>query len=466
MMRHWRWVIRASLAATTVAMLAAPLAAQDLSSQAAAAREEGLRSRTAWNLLESLTTEVGARPVGTRAMDRAREWGMTKLAELGFTNIRSETFKTPAWTRVGVDTAEVISPYPQRLQILALGRSSSTPPGGLVAEIALFHSYQEFLDEPPGSLKGKIAVVTQAMAQTQDFSAYIDLYAQRTKGAAEAARRGAVGYMMRSLSTGTTRLPHTGLGADAHIPAGALSSPDADLLERIVVRGKPVIVRMDLQSTANPAADAYNISGEISGTSDEIIVLGGHLDSWDQGTGALDDGAGIAIAMAAAQAATAGHERPRRTIRIVLWGSEEQGGSSDAYLAAHKHELDRMVVVGESDDGGDGIYNVALPDGADLHPAMKAFRLATTPLRVVSDRQAARSGGEDVAGLVSAGVPLVTFRQSVVRYMNVHHSADDTLDKVDPEKIAQNVATWAAFLRAVAYSDIDFRQLARATERH
>lgn len=452
--------IRAFFAALTLTMLATPLAAEDLSSQAAAARDEGLRSTIAWDVLESLTTEVGPRPVGTPAMDRARDWAMAKLEALGFTNLRLETFTTPAWTRAGMDTAEVLSPYPQHLHVLALGGSSSTAPGGLVAEIALFRSYQEFLDQPPGSLQGKIAVVTQVMAKTQDFSAYSDLRAQRTQGAAEAAKRGAIGYMMRSLSTDTTRLPHAGMGADAHIPSVALSGPDADLLERMAARAKPVRVRMDVRSAMNPSATAYNISGEIPGTSQELIIVGGHLDSWDQGTGALDDGAGIAIAMAAAKAATVGDERPRRTIRVVLWGSEEQGGSSEAYFAAHEHEVEKMVVVGESDDGADGIYDVALPGGADLHPAMKAFRLATAPLRVVSDRDAARYGGEDVAGLVNAGVPAVSFRQSVERYMDIHHSADDTLDKVDPQKMAQSVATWAAFLRTVASSDIDFRKLA------
>ncbi len=246
--------MRASFAAMIVATLAGPLAAQDLATQAAAAREAGSSSGDRGGMCSSRSlTEVGPRPVGSRAMDRARDWALAKLAELGFTHVRSESFRTPAWSRVGIDSAAVISPYPQQLHILALGRSSTTPPGGLVAEIALFRSYQEFLEQPPGSLHGKIAVVTQTMAKTQDFSAYIDLNVQRTRGAAEAAKRGAVGYMLRSLSTGTSRLPHAGLGADAHIPAAALSPPDADLLERMVARGRPVIVRIDVQSAANPA---------------------------------------------------------------------------------------------------------------------------------------------------------------------------------------------------------------------
>lgn len=455
--------IRALLAATAVLALTGGAQAQDLTTGAAAVRDRALSDGTAWDVLESLTTEVGPRPVGTPAMDRARDWGVAKLREMGFQNVKVETFTTPTWTRIGIDTAEVLSPYPQPLHILALGRSAPTPPGGLTGEIVLFKSYQDFLGQPEGSLKGKIAVVTQVMAKTQDISGYANLNAQRSRGAAEAAKRGAIGYMMRSLSTDDTRLPHTGGGGDGGIPSVALSKPDADLLERMVARGKPVTVRINAQSTTNKASTAYNVSGEIPGTTDEVIVLGGHLDSWDPGTGAIDDGAGIAITMAAAKLATADRGKPRRTIRVVMWGSEEQGGSSAAYAAAHKDELPKIVVVGESDDGADSIYNIALPKGADADPAIKAFRLSLAPLGVVNDLTPATSGGSDVSGLVRAGTPVVEFRNSVLRYMDLHHSADDTLDKVDPKKLNQNVAIWAAFLHSVAYSDIDFRKLAAAT---
>lgn len=448
------------LAATAVLALTGAAQAQDLTAGAAAARDRALTDKTAWDVLESLTTEVGPRPVGTPAMDRARDWGLAKLKAMGFQNVKVETFTTPTWTRTGIDTAEVISPYPQPLHILALGRSASTPPGGLTGEIALFKSYQAFLNQPEGSLKGKIAVVTQVMAKTQDISGYANINAQRSRGAAEAAKRGAIGYMMRSLSTDDTRLPHTGGGGDAGTPSVALSKPDADLLERMAARGKPVTVRINAQSTTNPASTAYNLSGEIPGTTDEVIVLGGHLDSWDPGTGAVDDGAGIAITMAAAKMATVGQGKPRRTIRVVMWGSEEQGGSSVAYASAHKDEMPKIVVVGESDDGADTVYNAALPKGADAHPAMAAFRLALAPLGVVGDLTPATQGGSDVSAMVRAGAPVVEFRNSVLRYMDLHHSADDTLDKVNPEKLNQNVAIWAAFLHATAYSDVDFRKLA------
>jgi hypothetical protein len=451
----------ALLAATAVLALAGGAQAQDrLQAGAEAARDKALTDKTAWNVLESLTTEVGPRPVGTPAMERARDWGVAKLKELGFQNVKVETFTTPTWTRVGDDTAEVLSPYPQKLHILALGRSASTPPGGLTGEIKLFKNYQEFLDAPVGSLKGKIAVVTQVMAKTQDISGYANINMQRGQGATEAAKRGAIGYMMRSLSTDDTRLPHTGGGADAGIPSVALSKPDADQLERIVARGKPVTVRINAQSTRNPASTAFNVSGEIPGTTDELVILGGHLDSWDPGTGAIDDGSGIAISTAAAKMATANGGKPRRTIRVVMWGSEEQGGASAAYAKAHEAELPKIVVVGESDDGPDSIYDVSIPKGGDAHPAMKAFRIATSTLGVVADRIPATDGGADVSGMVRAGAPVVEFRNSVLRYMDLHHSADDTLDKVDPRTLNQNVAVWASFLHTVAYSDIDFRKLA------
>lgn len=457
--------LRTLLAATAVLALSAPALsapamAQDLAGRAAALRDKALTDRTAWDVLESLTTEIGPRPAGTPAMDRARDWAVAKFQELGFSNVKVETFTTPTWTRQGVDAAEVVGPYPQPLHVLALGNSAPTPPGGLTAEIALFRSYQEFLAQPPGALNGKIAVVVQAMAKTQDISGYSGLNVQRSQGPREAASRGAVGYMMRSLSSDDTRLPHTGGAGAAGIPAFALSPPDAELLDRMAARGKPVSVRLHGASVSNPASPAYNISAEIPGTTDEVIVVGGHLDSWDPGTGAVDDGAGIAITVAAAKLAASAGGQPRRTLRVVMWGSEEQGGSSAAYAAAHQVEVPKMVVVGESDTGADHIYAVALPKGGADHPAMQAFHQVIAPLRVVNSREPAASGGADVAGLIRAGAPFVQFSQDVSRYMDLHHSADDTLDKVDPEQLAQNVAVWTAFLHTAAYSDVDFRKLA------
>jgi len=219
-----------------------------------------------------------------------------------------------------------------------------------------------------------------------------------------------------------------------------------------------VTVKLEMTSTARPAVEAWNISGDIRGREapDEVIVLGGHLDSWDVGTGAVDDAAGIAITTAAAKlVGDAG--RPKRTIRVVMWGSEEQGGSSVAYAAAHKPIADKVVVAGESDTGSGRIYNLSTPPTANGHPAMVAFRSVLPPLKVVVNPAAPRSGGADIAGLIALKVPFVDFNQDASRYFDLHHSQDDTLDKIDPADLAQNIAVWAAFLYVTANSDVDFR---------
>lgn len=445
------------LAFAAVMAATSPAFAQDLAAGAAAVRDKALTDPLAWDITESLTSEVGARMVGSPAMERARDWSVAKFKELGFENIRVESFTTPAWSR-GAESAEVVGPWPHKLAILGLGNSAPTPAGGITAPIVVFKTYQAMLDQPPGALSGKIAVVTQAMGRTQDGSSYGAVGVQRRAGAPEAARRGAVGYLIRSISTDDTRLPHTGGGAAGGIPAAALSPPDAELLENLARRGKSVMVKLEMASSTSPAATAWNISGEIRGKDkpDEVIVVGGHLDSWDPGTGAIDDAAGIAITTAAAKLAAA-PGKPRRTIRVVMWGSEEQGGSSGAYAAAHKDEVARMIVAGESDGGAGRIWSLSIPPVGAQRAAMKAFVSTLPKLKVAVNRTPPASGGADISGIIAAGVPFVDFNQDMSRYFDLHHAADDTLDKIDPAELSQNVAVWAAFLYTVANSDVDFR---------
>ena len=457
--------MRNALLAAVAALSLAPAAqAADLAATTLALRDKALTDTTAWDVTESLTTEVGARPQGSPGMDRARDWGVAKLKALGFENVHVETFETESWLR-GAESAEVVAPYPQKLQILGLGRSTPTPAGGIEAEIALFRTLDEMLAQPPGALKGKIAVVTQPMRRTQDIGGYAA--AVRVRGAGgEAAKRGAIAYLARSASTDDTRLPHGGGGFRAGIPMAALSTPDAELLERMAARGKPVRIKLSLQSTFREKAPAYNVVGEIKGREkpEEVIVIGGHLDSWDAGTGAVDDAAGIGVTTAAAKLIAGLPQRPRRTIRVVMWGAEEQGGSGAAYAAAHRDEVANIVVAGESDLGAGVIFSAKLPKGSREHPAMKAFAAAVVPLKVLVSREPAEDGGADVDGLKDLGTPVVQLQQDAGRYFDLHHSADDTLDKIDPRELAQNVAVWTAFVYAVADSDIDFRKTASAAQ--
>jgi len=410
-----------------------------------------------------LTTEIGPRPTGSPAQARARDWAVAKLTALGFRNVHVEPFEAEAWVR-GDERAEVISPFPQPLHVLGLGRSASTPKGGVEGEIALFGSLDDLMALPPGALAGKIAVVSQPMTRTMDGAGYGAVNRNRTQGPAEAARRGAVAYLVRSLSTDDTRLPHTGAMRQATdapaIPAAALSVPDAQFLERMVARGQPVRLRLALNSRSVSKAPAWNVVGEMPGRErpDEVIVVGGHLDSWDPGTGAIDDGAGVAITTAAAK--LAGEGGPRRTIRIVLWGAEELDDSGEAFAAAHKGEVGKIVVAAESDTGPGPIWQARLPKGSRDHPAMKAFVAALAPMKVVVSREPAQAGGADIAEIVALGAPSVNLLPDATRYFDLHHSADDTLDKIDPRDLAQSVAVWASFLLTVADSDIDFRALA------
>jgi Zn-dependent M28 family amino/carboxypeptidase len=449
--------------AVFLALLASPAAAEPPALQAqtqtaSMLRDKALADPTAYLIVESLTTEVGARPAGSPAAARARDWALAKLKSLGFENVHAEPFAVTAWAR-GPEAAEVTAPVPQKLQILGLGRSPSTPPGGIEAEIALFHSYEELLAAPPGSLAGKIAVLTAPMARTQDASGYEVASRWRTQGPIEAGKRGAIGFLVRSLSTSDSRLPHTGAmhSGEPAIPAAALGVPDAELLDRLVARGGPVRVRLVLNSTSTPNAPAWNVVGEIKGAErpDEVVIIGGHLDSWDPGQGAIDDGAGVAITTAAAHLISELPRHPKRTIRVVLFGDEELDFSGRAYAQAHAAEAGKITAVGESDLGSDAPYSVALPAGAAAAPALKPLAPVLAPLKIFISPEPARFAGSDFGGLQQAGAPPFFFAQDATHYFDIHHSADDTLDKIDPKALARNVAVWSALVYLLADSDID-----------
>jgi hypothetical protein len=446
-----------------VAMLASPAFADPLRTSAEAVRDRALADPTAYDYVEQLSVEVGPRLAGSEAAARARDWAVAKLKALGFANVHVEPFPITAWLR-GPEEAEITAPRPQRLAIIGLGGSVPTPPEGVEGEIALFHTYADLLAAPPGSLAGKIAVVTQPMPRAQDGSGYGALNPARRAGPSEAARRGAVAYLVRSLATGVSREPHTGAlnyqESAPKIPAAALSVIDAQLIDHLAARGAPIRIRLKLASATQPAT-AWTVEGEFPGAAhpDQIVQLGGHLDSWDPGTGSIDDGAGMAIAVGAAHAAAA-EGPPKRTIRVALFGAEEMDFARPAFAAAHKG--DNIVVIGESDIGADRAWKVQLPAGAFQAPEMKTYAAVVAPLAVWVSPEPSRGSGDDTADLVRAGVPAFAVAQDASRYFDWHHSSEDTLDKIDRDQLNQAVATWAAFAYIAANSDIDFRALAPA----
>src|ERR1700689_4409367 len=450
-------------AGTGVTIAADALPLGSLVVTASSLGQKALNDPAAFSFVESLTTEIGQRLAGTEAHKRAVAWAETRLKAAGFENVHSEPFTFPAWIR-GAESAEVVGPVPQHLAVTALGGSVATDANGLEAEISLFQSYDDLLAAAPGSLNGKIAVVTQRMVRAQDGSGYGAANPIRRRGPSEAARRGAVAYLLRSLGTDNHRLPHTGAlnyedGAP-RIPAAALAIPDAEQLERLAALG-PVRVRLLLTPTVQENAPSWNVVGEIKGAehADKIVLIGGHLYSWDLGTGATDDGAGVAIAFGAARLIAGLPQRPSRTIRVVLFGAEEMNFSGAAYAQAHQGETDKIVVAGEADFGARNVYSVQLPAGAAASEFGQTLDRIIAPLGANLDLRPALGGGDDIRELQKAGVPVVSLRQDGLDYFDTHHTADDTLDKIDPKQLGQAVAVWTAFTYLAAASDVDFRSL-------
>jgi len=439
-----------AIAQTSVASLPPPVV-QDL--KVAALRDDALHNdHYAWDIVEGLTTEVGQRLAGTEAEARARDWAVAKLKAMGFSNVHIEPFDMPVWTR-GAESAEIVSPFPQKLVVAALGYSGSTGPEGVTGEISYFDSVDALRAAPDSAVKGKIVFIDHHMMPAQDGSGYGQFGAPRRQGPTIASKKGALAIVIRSIGTDHHRNPHTGVqyftdGATP-IPAGALTVPDSEQLIRILKRGKPVVMHLTLVSQKIEGGHSGNVVAEIPGRDPKapILLVGGHLDSWDQGTGAIDDASGIAITTAAAKRIMdAG--RPLRTIRFVWFGAEEPGGFGGAALAK-AHAADRYAIAGESDFGAERIWRFS-SQLMTSDPAVYAqLAAALAPLGITRNDKG-QADGTDVEETIKAGAPWISLNQDGTRYFDWHHTPDDTLDKIDPEQLRQNVAAWTAMLAVMA----------------
>lgn len=448
-MRHRALLPAAALPLLLIAQPASSAPAGDPIATAAKLRDAALSGdEVAWDLVEGLTTEIGPRQAGTEAEARARDWAVPRLKALGFSNVRIETCDMPVWTR-GEEQASITAPFPAKLAVTALGNSAATPADGIEAQVIAFDTLADLEAAPAGSLTGKIAFVSHAMTATQDGSSYGVFGAVRRRGPAVAAAKGAAAIVIRSVGTDHHRNPHAGntnfpAGTTA-IPAAALSLPDAENLQRILKRGKPVTMKLLLTPRLAATGQSGNVIAEVPGSdpSAGIIAVGGHLDSWDLATGAIDDASGVAITTAAAKAVMAAG-KPRRTIRVVWYGAEEVAGcGGPSYLERHRAEPHALTA--ESDFGADRVWNVKFTLPAAAAPLADRIALALAPLGI-GRNPAPATGGADIAPLVKSGVPVIDLEQDGTRYFDIHHTPDDTLDKVDPAQLRQNVAAWTAML--------------------
>lgn len=404
----------------------------------------------AWDLLAGLTSEVGPRMPGSEAEARARVWAEARLKALGFSNVAVEPFKIRGYVR-GRDEGSLLAPIPFKLAITALGYSGTTPEKGIEGDVVYFPTLDALKAAPAGSLSGKIAFIDHAMKRNQDGSGYGPYGQVRRAGPAIASGKGAIGVVIRSIGTDSHRNPHTGgttfPDGVKPIPAGAVSNPDADLIARIARSGKAIRLSLTLTGKTTDNLPSGNVIGDLPGRDPSLppILLGCHLDSWDLGTGAIDDAAGCAIITAAALKAQEGGA-PLRTIRVLWAGSEELGGfGGKAY--AEKHSEPHALAM-ESDFGAARVWRV------QFNMADKALSdriaAALSPMGIVRGSGMA-DGGTDVEPVIEKQkLSVVDLNQDGTHYFDLHHTPDDTLDKVDPAELAQNVAAWAEVLKIVA----------------
>ncbi|MCB2088823.1 MAG: M28 family peptidase [Sphingomonadaceae bacterium] len=409
----------------------------------------------AWDFVEGITTEVGPRQAGTEAEARGRAWAMRWLKARGFANVADEPYQMQTWVPGDVHKAEVVGPFAQPLVVQPLGGSASTGPDGITGEVVFFRTVDDLRAAPEGSLKGKIAYISHAMTPTQDGSQYGFAGPVRWVGAGIAAQKGALATIIKSVGTDLHRNPHTG-GTGfpegvAPTPAGALPLPDAANLERMFARAgdRPIILKLTLTPRNLGTTTSGNVVGEIVGRDPSLppVLVACHIDSWWNGTGAIDDGAGCGIVAAAAwHVGKAG--QPLRTIRVLMAGAEETGlWGSKAYSAAH---LDEPIAVGlESDFGADRIWKFESnfrESNAALHN-----RIAKSVVRFgVSNGMAVATGGADINIARDQDTAIIDLQQDGTRYFDLHHTPDDTLDKIDPVQLRQNVAVWTQVVGILA----------------
>ncbi|MGB5938840.1 MAG: M20/M25/M40 family metallo-hydrolase [Rhodanobacter sp.] len=443
-------------AATTTIPAAAVKTAEQL-------RDQALHDDTAYQVTASLTTEVGARLAGSEADRRAVDWAVAKFKELGYDKVYTEPVTYPQWVRRS-EHAAIVAPFPQPLAVTALGYSAGTPKGGLSAEVVRFDSLDALKAADPAGIKGRIVYVDYRMERAKDGHGYGMGSAVRVAGPVIAAEKGAAGYLLRSAGTDAhERAPHTGVTGFRDpakaIPAAALSNPDADQLTRVLAYGKPVTLKLDLDCGVVGEYTGANVIGEITGRRhpDQVVAIGGHLDSWDLGTGAIDDAAGVAIAMAAGKLIRELPQRPDRTIRVIAFANEELGlWGGRAYAEKHAKDVAKFQLGTESDFGAGPIWRMSASVKPEARAAIGQIAKVLEPLGVAYDATRPGGGGSDLSQMHAKGMAALSLTQDGTKYFDWHHTPNDTLDKIDPKELAQNVAVYAAFSYMAAQAKGDF----------
>ena len=431
------------------------LSAQGASAWLDAYREPASRIITAatanpdaWQRLAELTDTFGNRISGSPQLQAAIQWAVAEMKKDGLDNVHTEPAMVPHWVR-GAEHAEIVEPIPQTLVMLGLGNSVGTPAAGIQARTLVVKNFDD-LQQHAREAAGRIVVFNVP------FTTYGEAVVYRSDGPSRAARVGAVAMLLRSVGPPGLRTPHTGVlnyADDApKIPAAAITTEDADQLQRMQDRGTPVVVRLVMSAQMLPDVESANVVGEIAGREhpEEVVLISGHSDSWDVGRGAMDDGGGCVVTWEALRVLKRLNLRPRRTIRVVFFVNEESGTRGGmAYRDRHAAELANHVVMLESDSGVFRPLGFGF-SGSDRARAM-VTQIATLLSSIGADRIGGGGGGTDIGPAVQAGkVPAMSLEVDGSRYFLIHHTPADTVDKLEPGEVSRCVAAVAVMAYVVA----------------
>jgi carboxypeptidase Q len=432
-----------------------------LRSELTGLRDAALTDDYAYQQVAHLTENIGPRAAGSAQAEAAVQYVADELRKLGL-EVRLEEVRVPRWIR-GIETAELIE-YPgqargtsQKIVLTALGGNTPTSRDGITAEVVVVNSFDELKSLGRQKVAGKVVLFNvvfdkQKAANGMAGEAYGEAVAYRGGGAKAAAELGAVASLVRSVGNADYRLPHTGLNAAAGIPAGAVSSEDADLMARLAAEGR-VRIHLALTSQTGPEVMSYNVVADLKGSEypEQVVIVSGHLDSWDLGTGAIDDAAGVAVAMETAELVQRLHLHPRRTIRVIAWMDEENGGRGhDAYGMAHAGEFGNYAAAIESDLGASHPLGFRADINAKAMPLLKPVQEVLQSFGANVIQLTGESPGADIEPLAKAGVPTLGILQDARTYFSYHHTAADTLDKIVPQELRENAAALAVMGYALA----------------
>ncbi len=409
--------------------------------------DAALADSSAYERLAELVDRFGHRLSGSESLERALDWILDEMERDGLENVRGEPVMVPRWMR-GEESAELIEPRYRNLPMLGLGGSVATPVEGVLAEVMVVSSYDD-LAARAEEARGKIVLFNVP------FTSYGQTVQYRGGGAIAAARAGAVAAMLRSVTPQSLQTPHTGAMGYAEgvprIPFAAITVEDAEMIQRMVDRGERVVVRLRLGAETLPDVPSRNVVAELTGAEypDEYVVLGGHIDSWDVGQGAMDDGGGCVAAWEAVRLIQRLGLRPRRTLRVVMWTNEENGlRGGTGYRDAHFGELDKHALAIESDGG------VFRPVGFGFGGSDEAYAIVSRIGRLLERIGAGDirrgGGGADIGPIMGEGVPGIGLNVDGAEYFWYHHTDADTIDKLDPREVALSVAVMAVVAYVVA----------------